>query len=84
MAASDPGCRRMPDSRARGRLYDWSLLLVSNLIGPASSSWSSGSGADGTAVRRDVSMAIATVLLIPIVRRERPARVPAADIWRSS
>ena len=73
----------MPDSRARGRLYDWSLLLVSNLI------WASQfvmvklvQEQMGPLFAVTFPMAIATVLLIPIVRRERPARVPAADIWR--
>jgi drug/metabolite transporter (DMT)-like permease len=65
------------------RLYDWALLLSSNLM------WAS-QFAMVKLVQEQMGplfavffpMAISTLLLIPIVRREHPKPVPRADICR--
>jgi drug/metabolite transporter (DMT)-like permease len=67
----------------RGRLHDWMLLLGCNLI------WASQfvvvklvQQQMGPLFAVFFPMAISMLLLIPIVRRERPAPVPAADVKR--
>lgn len=68
---------------AHNRLYDWTLLLACNLI------WASQfvmvklvQEQMGPLFAVFFPMLIATLLLIPIVRRERNAAVRRQDIWR--
>lgn len=67
----------------RGRLYDWTLLLACNLI------WASQfvvvklvQEQVGPLFAVFFPMTISMLLLIPIVRRERPPPVPASDVKR--
>src|SRR5258705_187402 len=68
---------------ARNRLYDWVLLLACNLI------WASQfvmvklvQEQMGPLFAVFFPMAISTLMLIPIERRERHAPVRAMDVWR--
>lgn len=68
---------------ARNRLYDWALLVACNLI------WASQfvmvklvQEQMGPLFAVFFPMAIATLLLIPIERRERHAPVRTRDVWR--
>jgi drug/metabolite transporter (DMT)-like permease len=68
---------------ARGRVRDWSLLFLCNLI------WASQfvvvilvQRQTGPLFAVTIPMAVSTLLLIPIARREgRPSKLPG-DIWR--
>jgi drug/metabolite transporter (DMT)-like permease len=68
---------------ARARLRDWTLLLLCNLI------WASQFVMVKLAQRQmgplfavTLPMAVATLLLIPIARRERPGFALPGDLWR--
>ena len=81
MAASAPACRITDDMTSRKRLHDWGLLVLCNLI------WASQFAMVklvqeqmGPLFAVTFPMAIAPLLLLPIVRREHGAAAARGDV----